>query len=309
MANKTLLQIVQSAAGELGLSVPQSVASNQSLDTVQMLYLLNGLGGDLAREYDWQQLTRAYRFTTQFLTTTGTWTSSAATVTGIHSTAMLSAVTWQAASGTGIPQDTAIQSVDSGTQVTLTQTPTAAAVASAISFGQTQYSMPSDYDRTVDRTQWDKTKHWEMLGPCSAQQWEWLKSGYISTGPRIRWRILGQYFQIWPVVVGNEYLGFEYVSKNWVLSSAAENNIGNQAAFAADTDTSIFPDRLMITGLKLRYLDAKGFDSTAAQMAWMSELNIAKANDGGSATLSMAPRPSSVLINGDNLPDSGYGST
>jgi hypothetical protein len=25
-----------------------------------------------------------------------------------------------------------------------------------------------------------------MLGPEDAQQWEWLLSGYISTGPRIR---------------------------------------------------------------------------------------------------------------------------
>jgi hypothetical protein len=75
--------------------------------------------------------------------------------------------------------------------------------------------MPSDYDRKIDRTDWDKTKHWEMLGPETAQQWEWLLSGYISTGPRIRYRIFGGYFQIWPMVTTADTLGFEYVSNAW----------------------------------------------------------------------------------------------
>lgn len=306
MANATLLQLVQRASGELGLSIPTAIASNQSLDVVQMLYLLNGLGNDLLREYEWQQINKAYRFTTQYLTTTGTWTASAATITGIPSTATLAGVTWQA-TGVGIPQDSGILTVDSATQVTLSQTPTAAGTGAAVSFGQTAYAMPSDYDRPIDRTQWDKTKHWEMLGPCTAQQWEWLKSGYISTGPRIRWRILGAYFQLWPLVIGNEYLGFEYISKYWVLSSAATNNVPNQGSFIADGDTSIFPDRLLVSGLKLRYYDAKGFDSTSLQLEYQNQLSIAKANDSGSATLSMAPRQSDVLITMNNIPDSGYG--
>ena len=118
---------------------------------------------------------------------------------------------------------------------------------------------------------------------------------------------MGDYFQIWPVVVGNEYLGFEYVSKYWVLGAGNANNIANQGSYTADTDTAIFPDRLLVTGLKLRYLDAKGFDSTAAQIAYATQLSIARANDSGSATLSMAPRPANVLISIDNAPDSGYG--
>lgn len=306
MANSTYLQIVQRAAGELGLSVPTSIAGNTALDVVQFSYLLNGLGSDLMREYQWEQINQAYRFTTQYLNTTGNLSTSSAVVTNIPSTAAISAVTWSV-TGNGIPQDTYILSVDSATQVTLSQPVTATTTGATLSFCQTSYSMPSDYDRVVDRTQWDKTKHWEMLGPCTAQQWEWLKSGYISTGPRIRWRILGDYFQLWPLTVGNEYLGFEYISKNWVLSTAALNNIPNKQQFTVDTDTSIFSDRLLVSGLKLRYFDAKGFDSTSLQLAYQSELNIAKANDSGSATLAMSPRSSSVLISWNNISDSGYG--
>lgn len=298
----TMLQLVQQAAGEMGLSVPSAVAGNTTTDVVQMLALLNAVGYELQRQHQWQALCKEYRFTTTYLTTTGTWTTSAATVTSIPDTSTLAADLWMAV-GTGIPQDTYIQSVDSSTQVTLTQTPTAAGTGAAISFCKTKYAFPSDYDRPIDRTQWDKSKHWEMLGPESPQQWQWLKSGYIATGPRIRFRPMGGYFQIWPAVTTNEYVGFEYVGKNWATSSGG----AGKGSFTADTDTCIFPDRLMVLGLKLKYFEAKGFDTLAYARDYGAQLDIAKANDAGSQTLSMSPKLTSILISADNIPDSNYG--
>lgn len=299
----TMLQLVQQAAGEMSLAVPSAVAGNTTTDVVQMLALLNAVGYELQRQHQWQAICTEYRFTTSYLTTTGTWTTSAATVASIPDTSTLAANLWMAV-GTGIPQDTYVQSVDSATQVTLTQMPTAAGTAAAISFCKTKYAFPSDYDRPIDRTQWDKSKHWEMLGPESPQQWQWLKSGYIATGPRIRFRPLGGYFQIWPAVTTNEYLGFEYVSKNWVTAFAGTT----KGSFTVDTDTCVFPDRLMVLGLKLKYFEAKGFDTTAYARDYSAQLDIAKANDAGSQTLSMSPKLSNILISADNLPDSGYGS-
>jgi hypothetical protein len=37
------------------------------------------------------------------------------------------------------------------------------------------------------------------------------------------------------------------------------------------------------------------------------QLNIAKANDQGSQTLSLAPRTANVLIGWENIPDANYG--
>jgi hypothetical protein len=137
-----------------------------------------------------------------------------------------------------------------------------------------------------------------MLGPETAQQWEFLKSSYISTGPRMRYRFIGGNFQIWPNITTNEYLGYEYVSNGWVNQPTTP-----QSSFTADTDTCIFPDRLMVLGLKLRFFEVKGFDSTAYYRDFYQQLNVAKANDGGSMTLSMAPKMSSVLIGFENIPD------
>jgi hypothetical protein len=170
-------------------------------------------------------------------------------------------------------------------------------------FSQTKYPLPNDFETITDNTHWNKTKHWQMLGPEDAQQWQWLKSGYISTGPRIRWRILGNKFQIWPPYNTNEYLGFEYRSKGWARSAA--DAVKN--SFTVDTDTTIFDDTVLVLGTKLKYFQIKGFDTTSLQADYFRYLNVAKANDKGSATLSFAPYPSKVLIGYANIPDSGYG--
>lgn len=302
----TMLQLVQQVCDELTLSRPTAVASSTNQDLITILALMNSVGNDLinVEGFDWQALITEYRFTTSFLNTTGTWTTSAATVTGIPTTASLAANTWMV-TGTGIPQDTFIQSVDSSSQVTLTQTPTAAGTAASIFFAQTKYSLPSDYDHLISRTDWDKSKHWEMLGPETSQQWQYLKSGYIATGPRIRFRILGNYFQVWPPLSTGEYLGFEYVSKNWV--TATGGTAPTKTSFTADDDTCVFRDRLMVLGTKLKYFELKGFDTTSFYRDYIKALDVAKAQDKDAPTLSMSPRLADVLIGWENIPDSNYG--
>lgn len=297
----TMLQIVQQATGEMGLTVPTQVAGNTASDIVQIMALLNAVGYELQREYEWERLTTEYRFTTQFLSTTGNVTASSAVITSIPSTSTLD--TTYMLSGLGINNDTYVQSVDSGTQVTLTQNATVTGTGVILTFGKTKYALPSDYDRQIDRTHYDKSKRWEMIGPESPQQWQYLKSSYISTGPRLRYRILGNYFQIWPLTSTAELIGFEYISSNWALDTGGTA----KSSFTADTDTCIYPDRLMVLGLKHKYFSVKGFGDIFYD-EYQAELGKAKTADHGSATLSMAPRINDLLIGWDNIPDTGYGS-
>lgn len=298
----SMLELVQQVTAELGLIVPTSVAGNTSQDAIQILALMNAVGKETMAKFCWQALDTEYRFTTAFVNTTGNTTTGSAVVTGLATTAGISANTFMV-TGLGIPQDCYVQSVDSGTQVTLTQPATVTASASQLVFAQTKYTMPSDYDRQIDRTQWDKSKHWEMLGPESPQQWQWIKSGYIATGPRIRWRVLGGYFQVWPPLSTPEYLGLEYTSKNWARDVASTP----KPSLTADTDTSVFSDRLMVLGTKLKYFEIKGFDTTALKRDFDTEYEIRMGTEQGSPMLSMAPRMSQILVGPENVPDSGYG--
>jgi len=297
----TMLQLMQQCTTELGIPTPNTVAGNSNLDVVQLLGLMNANGYELLRRADWQGLTKQHTFYTESISTTGTWTDSAYTITGIPSTAGLS--TAYQVQGVGIPNATYILSVDSLTQVTLNYQPTESVTGGALQFQKVKYDLPSDYVSTVNRTHWDKSKRWEMVGPESAQQWEWLLSGYISTGPRVRWRIFGNKFQIWPGMNAGELLGFEYRSNSWAESAAGIA----KTSFTADDDTAIYPDRLMVLGTKLKYFEAKGFDTTALYRDYLMELETSIGQDTASPNLSFAPRPGTVLIGYDNIPDSNYG--
>jgi hypothetical protein len=297
-----MLQLVTQVTNELGVPTPTSVAGNPNQDVVQILALMNATGYELLRKADWRELTKPYSFFTDYTTTTGTYSTSSRVITGIPSTTGLD--TTYMVVGTGFPNATFIESVDSSTQVTTTNFSTSNVTSGTVYFQKVKYDFPSDYDSIVPRTQWDKSKHWEMLGPESAQQWEWLLSGFISTGPRIRWRLFGSYFQIWPGYSNAEFLGYEYRSKGW--ATASNGTVKN--SFTADSDTCIYPDRLMVLSTKLKYFQAKGFDTTALYRDYIIEFETSVAQNTSAANLSFAPRPGSVLIGWDNIPDSGYGS-
>ena len=297
----TLLQLVQQFSRETALFAYPTVAASSSDDGVlQAVGLLNAAGYELTREYEWQWITKANLITAVQFTRTGLATGGGLILD--HNIFLVPDSTYQV-SGPGVNQGTFVLSMSGTDNVQLTQNAADAPAGSVYTFGQVRYTMPTDYDRQIDRTHWDKTRHWEMLGPETAQQWEWLLSGYISTGPRIRYRIFGDYFQIWPMVANNEILGFEYISNAWALDT---NGVA-QTSLVADTDTCVFPDRLMVLALKRKMWEIKGFDTQAIERDYQAQLSIAKANDAGSATLSMAPSISGILIGYENIPDSGYG--
>jgi len=302
--SQTMLQLVQQTAAELNLAVPTYVAGNTNQDVQQILALMNGVGYDFLKEHDWQALQVQYRFYTKSLTANATTVNGSYNLTFEAGTDLTDVNSQWQLTGYNIPQDTYVVSANNTTKVVvMSQMATGDGVQSVVC-AQTAYDLPADFETITNRTQWDKSKHWEMLGPEDAQQWQWLKSGYISTGPRVRWRILDNQFQIWPVMNTNEYLGWEYRSKGWARSAAGA--IKN--SFTVDSDTTVYDDRLVVLGTKLKYFQVKNFDTTALQQDYFRYLNVVKANDKGAPNLSFAPYPSKVLIGYANIPDTGYGS-
>lgn len=295
-----LLQLIQQTTNEIGTFAPNSLIGSTSADAIQLLALATALGGELQRQYIWNALNKEYRFNTAYVSTSAVLVTGSATITIASTTGLDSTYT---VTGTGIPTDCLITTVVNSTTLTLNQ-PVKSTGTFTLAISKTKYAMPSDYDRMNDATLWDKTQRWQMLGPMNAQQWQLLKSGFTSTSPRVTWRILGNLFQIWPPLANTEYLGFEYLSNQWITDAS-----GNyKAAFTADTDNCIFPDRLMVLGIKKKYFEIKNFDTSAIQRDYDAELSIAKANDAGSATLSFSPRASSVLLGYNNIPQTGFGS-
>jgi len=298
----TLLANMQDVFGELGLPSPAAVVSSTDDSVLQMLSLMNRVGNMLATERDWQALAKEHRFTTVYYQYTGNTTAGSTTISSLSSTTGLS--TDFMVAGEGVMQDTFIDSVGAGS-VTINTPATATAIGVTLTFSQARYSMPSDYARMGNKTQYDKSNQWAVVGPESPQEWQWLKASDAATGPGMRFRIMGGKYVVWPAPTATVVLAFEYVSNGWVVSSGGTA----KSKFTADDDTSVFPDQLLVLGTKLKFFEIKGFDTTTLVADFARELSKYKAQEAGADTLSLAPRRASVLLTQDNLPDTGYGNT
>ena len=79
----TMLQLVQQATGEMGLAVPTYMAGNNAQDQIQQLALLNAVGYELQRQWDWEALCVEYQFNTEYTETTGDTVEGSYTITNI----------------------------------------------------------------------------------------------------------------------------------------------------------------------------------------------------------------------------------
>ena len=67
----TLLELVQQVCAEMGLPKPASVIGNTDPQTSQMFALLNRLGKDLTRQFDWERLNKEHILNTVAETQSG----------------------------------------------------------------------------------------------------------------------------------------------------------------------------------------------------------------------------------------------
>lgn len=300
---------MQAGCGELGLQAPSSVIGNSDQQTVQMLALMqregqefyampNGNGG-------WEALRKEYTFNTVSSgLLTGDVTSGSAIVTGLSSTSSIAAA--MVAVGNYIPVGTTVVSVDSSTQVTLSAAATGTATASSMYFGQDNYAFPADIAYFMSQTFWDRAFRWQLLGPLSAQEWQVLKSGISPTGPRRRFRIMGNRFYLDPVPNDNGSVeAFEYYSNGWAQSMSGTA----QTKFLADTDYYILDDDCMILGLIWRFLRAKRLSYEEEYKTYKNACERVLARDGANRSLPLNSSASGIrLLNNQNVPDTGYGS-
>lgn len=169
------------------------------------------------------------------------------------------------------------------------------------------YSFPVDFQWLIVQTGWDRTYKWQLIGPVSAQEWQVLKSGIAVTGPSFRFRIMAGQIYLDPTPTVVDALVFEYYKNTWCQSNAATPVA--QSLWAADTDTYLLEDDLMILGLKWRFLRAKGLDYGEEKSQWESDIQreLARAGTAKSLPLNAQQRYGVQLINDFQIPDTGFG--
>lgn len=171
--------------------------------------------------------------------------------------------------------------------------------------GVDNYDLPSDFSHFIDQTQWDRTNRWPLLGPKSAQEWQWLKGGLLSSGPRIRYRLRGGKFYIHPAPSSVLDLRLEYIKNTWIETTGPSSGTYG-SRITSDNDVPLLDFWLLVKFLKYKFWSAKGFDTTAYKEDFLLVFDSITGKDKGAPILSLAPRAAPLLVGYHSIPDGSW---
>ncbi len=307
----TILECVQAACNELGLTAPASVYGASDLQSIQLGALMNADLRDLRLMHQWTDLQSVFEITVgPAVVTTGTYSAGATVITGIPDTSGITPATSFQVSGSYLNQATRVVSVDSPTQVTIDIPTSGAATAGTLTFTQDTYALPTDFDHFINDTWWDVTNHWILFGPDTPQRYAQETAGIVTTGPRRHFRQLGRttgnVYRIWPPISSledNFTIQWQYISKYAVATAGGVY----KERFTVDTDVPTLEDNIFIMGAKWRFFEVKQLDFAPKQAEYIDYVNRRIAMDGGATVLNLARGSvDSYLISPAQVPDGNW---
>jgi len=147
---------------------------------------------------------------------------------------------------------------------------------------------PFGFKWMINDTFWDRDVRLPVFGPKSPQEWETLKATPM-TGPYLQYRIQGGnlLFNGGGIPAGHT-MAFEYAS-DWAVRAA--DLITFKPWFTADTDTCLFPDNLLLSGLNWRWRLEKGLSYAEAFRDYEAKVADFNGHDGSKSEISMDGGP------------------
>jgi hypothetical protein len=169
------------------------------------------------------------------------------------------------------------------------------------------YPLPVNFSHFIDNTGWSSAMRRPVV-VLNAQQWalqkSWLSSG-MTINPTCR-IIADKLTFIRPPAAGDN-ITIEYLDANWVID-ADDPAVFKQKA-DKNGDTPRFDWLLMMQAIKVKWLEHKGMDTTAAQADFNERLGQLMQRDQMGQILTLAgPTPGGLrMIDSMNMPNTGYG--
>jgi hypothetical protein len=171
--------------------------------------------------------------------------------------------------------------------------------------GTDNYALPADWAYALDQTQWDRTNRWPLLGPKSGQEWQWLKGGLLSSGPRIRYRLRQGKLWLHPVPDSALNIRMEYVRNSWLETTPVNSGVFTNE-ITSDAQIPVFDFWLMVKYVKYKFWAAKGFDTTSYRDDFIMTFDALTGKDKGAPILSLAPRQTPLLVGYHSIPDGSW---
>ena len=171
------------------------------------------------------------------------------------------------------------------------------------------YTLPTDFSYMIDQSGWDQTNKAPVTGPLSPQDWSYLVGrDLVSQTIYSSFRIVENKLELFPQPPADGIVfRFEYISRYWI-QQAGENS-PDEDTIQIGTDVVLFEPILVIKFLKVKFLEAKGFDSSAARLEFETIFQSRTGKDVGAPILSAAASSRSFpyLNPYRNVGDQGFG--
>lgn len=168
-----------------------------------------------------------------------------------------------------------------------------------------EVALPSDFERMIPQTGWDRSATVPLNGEITPQQWQWAKgTGTDLSVLDVTFRFNRDYIKILPTppVTGtNPYqvLYYEYLSRGWVRDGGDSTHYLDHPVNGGDY--LLYEPVLLIKMLRYKFLAAKGFDTTAAVAEFTTALKFAVSKNNSGQSLNLVPRATFPFTNPQNI--------
>lgn len=170
------------------------------------------------------------------------------------------------------------------------------------------FDLPADYARMKHQSHWNRTTVEPLGGPVNSRDWQELKARTVAGALIMPFRIQGNRLHVYPTPATGQTIYYEYISKRWVLPVLGAPTAPTLSEPSLGTDSLWFDEPLLLAELKLAFLKAKFFDTTAAQATRDEIFAAVTGGDGAAPVLSVVGSGGMFrLVDMDNIPDTGMG--
>jgi hypothetical protein len=171
------------------------------------------------------------------------------------------------------------------------------------------YQLPDDFSAMIDQTGWDKSNNVAMGGPLSDQDWAYLAGrDLVSQSIYASFKLQNNELWLYPQPPSPDIdISFSYQSNSWLAE--AGNFEQRHTTVQTGSDVVLYLPILIVKFLKVKMLEAKGFDAQAARLEFENMMDAITGQDVGASILSAGrnSRGFPYISPYYSTPDTGYG--
>lgn len=172
------------------------------------------------------------------------------------------------------------------------------------------YPLPTDFYEMIDQSGWSSTYRTPLGGPLDSQDWQMVTNNNTLASIYVSFRIFKDQFSLWPrPPLGGVNVNFEYRSRNWVgtVNNTVPVLVLVKDAPTISSDVVLFEYLAIMKFLKIKFLGARGMDTTEAVDEFTGIFNQVTGANNAAAVLSLTRKTLFPYMGDRNVPTTRFG--